>query len=455
MSKHLLSAEHIVSALWYDLANFPIVAGILDPNDMPDTEAGIVYRIMAEQGKQHIPVQGLVETEALRRGVTKDFLVRLNFRGRRETPEALETYAHEIKDHAERFKLANLGAWLLEKAQGEDADSTALKTEILSRITSNQTGSQELRELSFFVTEAQADFADWMDGKISGRHCGFRTLDETLRLVNSELLVIAGRPGSGKTSLGWQVVTHVANDLVDDLDQGRVAVFSADMSGKALVQRAACSLAGVDSRKARRNQITRDEAIRIKEQLDYLRSLPIVMDDSSSPSTENMSYRLMAMNAKHPIRGMMFDFMELGGDTAKSEELRVSGIAKQLRNIAKRMKIPVIALSQLGRDVEDRPDKIPTMSDLRYSGMIESVADNILLITRPEYYIKRGLTAKLIDETDASGIAYVIHAKGRNDGTGFYKLGFSETLSKFYDLPTSYSAKVDSAKLVSGSKRKG
>lgn len=433
MEQVCAAADHLVAALWANPSQYPIVASLLDAEDMPDNEAGIIYRIMAEQGSLHLPVRGLVETEAIRRGVTQDYLFRLNFRGRHEEASELEAYAETIANHANKSKLAALGVWLQAEAKN-GTDSDEIKAEVLRRLTLSQPNKASLRPLSVFVDEAEKDFNNWMNGIIEGMSTGFPTLDQTLRLIGSEFTVIAGRPGSGKTSLTWQIVTNVAEELKASGDPGVVAVFSADMSGRALIKRAACSIAGVDSKLAKRNMISKEEQRRVQDAMAYLRTIPVWMDDSSSPSTNDMYYRMLALNAQKPVRMMMFDFIELGSDEGDSEELRISNIAKRLRGICKNMNIPVLADSQLGRDVEKRADKIPALSDLRYSGMLEQVADNVLLIMRPEYYIKRGQAVKLIESGDGEGIAYVIQAKGRNDGVGFYRMAFVEQLSKFAEL---------------------
>lgn len=438
MDSVIASAEHIVSALWVDSSQFPIVAAKLNADDMPDTEAGLIYRIMAEKGKTSLPVRGLVEAEALRRGVTKEYITRLNFRGRHETPQALEAYACEIANAAGGKRLEAFGAWLQEQAKKNEISTDELQAIALKKLTNSMATSNELRPLSEYVDEVEKDFDNWMAGIVEGRYAGFKTIDETFRLVDSELTVIAGRPGSGKTSLTWQIVVNVAEEMKRTGEEGVIAVFSADMSGRSLVKRSACTLAGVDSKLAKRNLISAEEQKRVRDAMNYLRTIPVWMDDSPSPSTENMHYRMLSLNAKHSVKMFMFDFAELGGDEGDNEENRISNIAKNLRNICKAMKVPGLIDSQLNRKCEERLDKIPAMSDLRGSGMLEQVADNIFLITRPEYYIKRGQPAKLIEATDDKDVAYVIQAKGRNDGMGFYRMEFIEKFSRFADLPETY-----------------
>jgi replicative DNA helicase len=134
-----------------------------------------------------------------------------------------------------------------------------------------------------------------------------------------------------------------------------------------------------------------------------------------------------------PVRLMVFDFVELGGDLAQKEDIRVSNILRNLKGIAKTLKIPVIGLSQLSREVESRSNKMPVLSDLRYSGMAEQIADKVVFIMRPEYYVAR---ADRIDvpEEDKKGVAYVMVAKTRNGPVGMVKMAFIAERMKFGDL---------------------
>jgi replicative DNA helicase len=157
---------------------------------------------------------------------------------------------------------------------------------------------------------------------------------------------------------------------------------------------------------------------------------------------------LSLVNEDTPVRLMMFDFVELGGDDAKTEEQRISSIYQHLKGIAKTLDIPVLALSQLNRDVEKRADRLPSISDLRGSGMGEQIADRIALIMRPEYYFERGEELK-VPEADKKGIAYVQIAKNRNGPVGMLRMGFKKERSMFHDLlAPALGQKVDTTKAI-------
>jgi replicative DNA helicase len=291
----------------------------------------------------------------------------------------------------------------------------------------------DLRPLPYWTMKADDKLKLWESGKAEGYSTGFKSLDNYFRLVEGEMIVIAARPSQGKTVLGMQLSENVARHLMSIDDPGCVAIFSAEMTGWSLVIRMAGAACGVNTHKMRMGNAEPDDYRRIKEAINELKRLPIWIDDGSSPTTHTMLKQLIDLNDTNPIRMMLFDFMELGGDRAQSEELRVSAIAVGLKDIAKKLKIPVIALSQLNRGVEDRANKMPGLSDLRYSGQIEQLADVVAFIMRPEYYVERGMTVEAPAE-DRKGIAYISIAKNRHGPPANVKLAFVKQQVKFAEL---------------------
>ncbi len=274
---------------------------------------------------------------------------------------------------------------------------------------------------------------DWQAGKVDGLSTGFSTLESYLRLVNSEYTLLAARPSMGKTSLAMQVAENVANSLQSSNDNGIVAIFSAEMSGTELVIRMGSAHSGVNAHALRNGYGSSEQFAKFRESLSHLSGLPIWIDDSSGPTTTTMLQRLEELNAITPIRFMLFDFVELGGDAAPNEELRISSIHKHLKGIAKTLNIPVWGISQLNRDVDKRADKMPQLADLRYSGMAEQIADKVVFIMRPEYYIERQIDLD-VDELDKKGVAYILVAKNRNGPVKMVKMAYIKENSKFADL---------------------
>ena len=301
-------------------------------------------------------------------------------------------------------------------------------------VQDNPLFQKDLRPMPYWAMLAEDKITAWAAGKAEGFSTGFPSLDGYFRLVEGEMVVIAARPSQGKTILGVQIAENVARKLQADGNPGSVAIFSAEMTGWSLVVRMAGAMSGVNTHNLRMGKGQQGDAARLKAAISDIKRLPIWIDDGSAPTTKTMLEQLTDLNETNPIRMMLFDFMELGGDRAQSEELRVGSIAVGLKDIAKKLKIPVVALSQLNRGVEDRANKMPGLSDLRYSGQIEQVADVVAFIMRPEYYAERGMKIEVEHKDDLKGVAYISIAKNRHGPVANVKLAFVKQLSKFAEL---------------------
>lgn len=293
--------------------------------------------------------------------------------------------------------------------------------------------ASDLRPMQYWHVRAQEKVDRWKQGIPEGISTGFKTLDNFTRLVATELTLIAARPSQGKTALAMQIAENVAKQLQADNDPGCVAVFSAEMAGWSLYHRMAGAIANVNTHKLRSGKGTPEEFGRLEDAMQRLRTVPIWIDDNTGPTTGQMLEQLSRLNETIPVRMMMFDFIELGGDRAQKEDLRIGAITRNLKGIAKTLQIPVVGLSQLNRDVEDRANKMPQLSDLRYSGMLEQLADVVMFLMRPEYYVERQQHIDVPQE-DKAGVAYVQYAKNRQGPVALAKLSFIKDRVMFGDL---------------------
>jgi len=295
-----------------------------------------------------------------------------------------------------------------------------------------------------FADQARRKAEQWKSGVVLGYSTGFPSLDEYTRLVGGQLYVLAARPSQGKTALGMQMAEHVAWILQQDREKamqsggdpntGLVAIFSAEMSGWSLMARMGAAMAGVNMHQMSMGRGSPEDFGHFENALATLGKLPIWIDDSSGPTTQKMLKSLEIVQEDQKVALMVFDFMELGGDKGQNESLRLGEISHNLKALAKTLDIPVVAISQLNRDVETRKNKMPSLADLRYSGMIEQLADVVIFITRPQYYIERGLQVDC-DPDDREGVAYIQIAKNRNGPVGLVKLAFVADRVKFAEMP--------------------
>ena len=262
-------------------------------------------------------------------------------------------------------------------------------------------------------------------GGISGVATGFADLDRmTTGLQPGDLVIVAGRPSMGKTSWALNVAQNAA--IVHGVP---VAIFSLEMSKEQLVQRFLCAEGRVDAQKLRRGRLAADEYQRLARAAAHLNAAPIWIDDSATGNVLAMKAKSRRLKADANLGLIVVDYIQLmsGSTRTESRVQEVSEISRGLKALARELEVPVIALSQLNRAPEQRPDRRPQLSDLRESGAIEQDADLVMFLYRPEYYY--GPTDK--DGKSLEGGAELIVAKQRNGPTGTLNLYFHKVYTRF------------------------
>lgn len=259
-------------------------------------------------------------------------------------------------------------------------------------------------------------------------HCtgiptGFGELDDlTAGLQPSDLIVIAGRPSMGKTSLALGIAQHAA------IHAGSVVgIFSLEMSQAQLVLRMLSSEARVDSHALRTGKLQKEDWWRLAEAAGKLEQAPIYIDDSGAVTVQQMRGKARRLKAEKGLDLLVVDYLQLmqGRNDAESRQQEISDISRSLKALAKELNVPVVALSQLSRAVESRKPPIPMLADLRESGAIEQDADVVIFIYRDEVYDP---------ETEKRGIADILVKKHRNGPTGDRTLVFLDKFAKFENL---------------------
>jgi replicative DNA helicase len=292
----------------------------------------------------------------------------------------------------------------------------------------------DMKPWEHWSLRAEDKLATWDAGIVEGRSTGLPSIDKWTRLIDGDLIIVAARPSMGKTALGMQIAESVATELSDNQEAGCVAIFSAEMAGLTLYLRMASARCGVNFHKARSGKATKQEYAILRDEIQRMKYLPLWVDENTAPTTDQMLQGLAELSKDIPVRLMVFDFMELGGDRDSREDIRIGNIGRNLKGIAKTLNIPVIALSQLNREVDTRATKTPQLSDLRYSGMIEQLADVVIMLNRPEYYVESGQDIKVERESDLTGTALVYITKNRNGPRGMSRMAFMKDRILFGDL---------------------
>jgi len=286
-------------------------------------------------------------------------------------------------------------------------------------------GFQAMESLVVKLLDRVQEMAD-NPNDVTGVPSGFYDLDRmTAGFQAGDLIVLAARPSMGKTALAINIAEHVA------LNEGLpVAVFSMEMGAAQLAVRIVGSIGRIDQSHLRTGKLTDDEWPRLTEAIEKLRTISLHIDESAGLTSSELRANARRLSRQCGKLGLIVvDYLQLMSGSSNEGENRATElgeISRGLKMLAKELQCPVIALSQLNRSVETRPDKRPMMSDLRESGAIEQDADIIMFIYRDEYYTK--------EACKEPGVAEVIIAKQRNGPTGMVKLAFLKPITKFESL---------------------
>jgi replicative DNA helicase len=312
--------------------------------------------------------------------------------------------------------------------ESNDAEAALEKAEQLIFAISQRHARSDFTHLR----EILADYMDKLDqlherrGSIVGVPTGFADLDRlTGGLQKSDLIVLAARPGLGKTSLALSLAHNAAVKY-----QRSVAVFSLEMSKEQLAQRLLSMDASIDQQRLRTGWIEDDEWERIVISRDKLEEANIWIDDTASIATTELRSKARRLHAEYGIDLIIVDYLQLmqatiGGRRNENRVMEISEISRSLKALARELNMPVLALAQLSRAVESRQSKVPQLSDLRESGSIEQDSDIVMFIYRDDVYNQ---------ETEKKNIADVIVAKHRNGPLGEISLYFQANQTRFLDL---------------------
>lgn len=340
-------------------------------------------------------------------------------------------YAEIIRDKATLRRLIKVATQITELGFDEAEDITAILDKSESSLFS--VSQRFLRDNFVSLSSVLEESFDRIDqlhknkGALRGVATGFKDLDNLLSgMQPSDLIIIAARPSMGKTSFVLNVAEYAAVK-----NKVSVGLFSLEQSREQIVDRLLCMQAGVDSWKLRTGNLAEEDFPKIGYAMGALSEAPIFIDDTPMLGVLEIRAKARRLQAEHGLGLIVIDYLQLmegrsrGGDFNRVQE--VSEISRSLKALARELNVPVIALSQLSRAVEQRDKKVPQLSDLRESGSIEQDADVVMFIYREDYYNR---------DTENKNIADILVRKHRNGPTGDVKLYFMPEQTKFANLGT-------------------
>ncbi|MCW9023045.1 MAG: replicative DNA helicase, partial [Gammaproteobacteria bacterium] len=433
MAPHSIDAEQsVLGGLMIDNASWDQVADVIAEDDFYRRDHRLIFRAIATLAEESEPYDPVTLKEWLDKHNELDNAGGLAYLGTLSnyTPTAANilAYAHIVREKSVLRQLVRISTDIANSAynpEGQKSSQILDRAEQLVFDIAEQgarTGSSYTNIKKLLVKAVdRIDNLYQNPTAYTGIPTGFSDFDEkTSGLQNSDLVIIAGRPSMGKTTFAMNIVEHAAIK-----NKSAVAVFSMEMPGEQLVMRMLSSLGRIDQHKIRTGKLDDADWPRLTSAVGILNEAPIYIDDTPGLNPMEIRARARRIMREHGSLGLIaIDYLQLM-QTAGSTENRateISEISRSLKGLAKELNVPVIALSQLNRSLEQRPNKRPVMSDLRESGAIEQDADIIVFIYRDEVYN---------EDSPDKGTAEIIIGKQRNGPIGMSRLTFLGQFTKF------------------------
>jgi replicative DNA helicase len=344
----------------------------------------------------------------------------------------VDYYVGVVEEHALRRKLMGAGSRVGELALATDreiADVIDLAEQAVYGVAERRVGDG--LQVIDPLLGATLERAEEMHGAggITGLATGFRDLDAKLAgLQPANLVVVAARPSMGKTSLALNICSNVA------MRDQPAAIFTLEMSREEVAQRLLCATARVDSQKLRSGDLSQGQWAKLTHAAGALYNKPIYIDDSASLTVTEIRAKCRRLQRSRGLEVVVVDYMQLmhGGSRSENRQQEIAEISRNLKNLARELHIPIIAISQLNRSLESRENKRPRLGDLRESGAIEQDADVVMFIYRHEYYHP--------EATETLGMAEVDVAKHRSGATGRVDMTYLPEFTLFADMGRDVSA---------------
>lgn len=436
---HSIEAEQaVLGGLMIDNSAWDQVADRLCENDFYRLDHRAIYRGMADLALQSKPIDVITVSELLERNGVLGSSGGLSYLGglAKNTPTSanIVAYAAIVRERSILRRLVEIGGEITESAfeSGGRMASELLDEAEQKVFAIAEQGGRSVQQGPEIISEVLTRTIDRIDtifhsnSSITGVSTGFNDFDKlTCGLQPSDLVVVAGRPSMGKTAFAMNIAEHAAMK-----DEGAILVFSMEMPSDLLAMRMLSSMGRIDHQKIRSGQLSDADWPRLSSAISMMSSKKLLIDDSGALSP--LEIRARARRVAREQGGLsliVVDYLQLmrvpGNNEHRAAE--ISEISRSLKSLARELNVPVIAISQLNRGLEQRPDKRPMMSDLRESGAIEQDADLIAFVYRDEVYNK---------DSANKGIAEIIIGKQRNGPIGTVKLTFLGQYSRFENYST-------------------
>ncbi|MBS7240128.1 MAG: replicative DNA helicase [Acetatifactor sp.] len=423
--------QSVIGAMLMDEKAITTVAEILTPEDFYISAYGKLYQAMTELHDAGKPVDNVVLQEKLKSLNVPPEVSSLEFLteavAQVQTSANVKHYANIVSEKSTLRKLIRLNQEIENTCYSESEPLESILDETEKKVFQlvQKRSTEDFVPVRKIVRDAidKIEIASKNKGSVTGIPTGFIDLDyKTAGFQPSDLILVAARPSMGKTAFELNLAQYMA--FKKNLT---VALFSLEMSKEQLVNRMFSLESNVDAQKLRTGQLTDQEWERLVEGARIISNSNLIIDDTPGISISELRSKCRKYKMEHNLAIVMIDYLQLMSGNGKSESRQneISEISRSLKALARELSVPVVALSQLSRKVEERPDHRPMLSDLRESGAIEQDADVVMFLYRDDYYHK---------DSEKKGISEVIIAKQRNGPIGTVELVWLPEYTKFANM---------------------
>jgi len=463
----------LIGCILWDNRNFEKISDFLDENHFVDHSHQIIFKQIKELLNKNVLVSPITLKNYLSENDFGLEITKYLNQYKDSSPSTQNTfqYAKIIYELHLKRSLIGIGQNIINdtfETNTENTGENLIESAENELYTLSNTGNAERKYSKFGDSLKDAvniiNEAFKREGKIAGVASGLRDLDNKLGgLHKSDLIIIAGRPSMGKTALGTNIAFNVAKSFKEKIDEignkklidgGKVAFFSLEMSSEQLATRILAEQTRISGDKMRKAELSKDDFKKIAKATSDLEDLNLFIDDNPMLTIATLRARARRLQRLHGIDLIIIDYLQLMSSSNRSKNenrvQEISEITRGLKAIAKELNIPIIALSQLSRQVEQREDKRPQLSDLRESGTIEQDSDVVMFIFRESYYLERMEPIKKPEEIEekyhertsrwqelcekAHNTAEIIIAKQRHGPIGTIKTHFDSNYTRFSDM---------------------
>jgi replicative DNA helicase len=431
MPNDLAAEQSVIGAMLLDANAITAAADILTGDDFYNKQYGVLFETMLELQGAGAPVDPVTLQAKLKEKDVPPEVSNLEFlidmRDDAITPVHIKQYATIVYEKSILRKMIRINEEVANSCYAGKENMESILEDAEKRVfqLSQQRNTGEFVPIRQVVSNAmdKIDKASKMNGYVTGVATGFIDLDyRTAGMQPSDLVLIAARPSMGKTAFALNIAQNVAFR-----QKKCVAIFSLEMSKEQLVNRMFSLESNVDAQKLRTGQLADNEWERLIESAAEIGKSKLIIDDTPSISVSELRSKCRKFKMEHDLSMIIIDYLQLMSGSGKNEshQLEIAEISRNLKAVARELNVPVLALSQLSRGVEGRPDHRPMLSDLRDSGAIEQDADVVMFIYRDDYYHP---------DTEKKGISEIIVAKQRNGPIGTVELVWLPEYTKFANL---------------------